>query len=123
MNTIHTTTKTLRSALLAVALAGALVGTSLPASAAEPPARAVAVADLNLANDAGRETLLQRLREASIAVCGGRDDRDLSRDDAIRACRKAAIADAIAKFDNPALVAWYASRTGRSTAARVASSK
>jgi UrcA family protein len=129
MNTLTTTTKAFRSTLIAAALAGALLANA--ASAAETatatdsdvPTRSVQVGDLNLASDAGRTALVRRLRTAAAAVCGNRDDRDPVRDDAIRSCRKAAIAGAIAKFDNPALVAWYAAQSGHVAADRVASSK
>lgn len=123
MNTLTTTTKTFRSTLLAAALTGALFATSAFAAESDVPSRTVQVGDLNLSSDAGREALVRRLQMAASAVCGGRDDRDPVRDDAIRSCRKAAIAGAIAKFDNPALVAWYAARTGHADANRVASSK
>ena len=54
--------------------------------------RLVTVADLDLATDAGRQRLDQRLTRAVIEVCGSASDADLAGKNDVRACRDRTLA-------------------------------
>lgn len=75
----------------AIALAGALTFTAIPASAAERAAE-VRYGDLDLSTEAGAATLKKRVAYAVKKVCGAADIRNIAeRQDMIR-CRKEAAA-------------------------------
>ena len=81
-------TKFLFSLLTAAAIAA-------PAAAqSDIETRVVAVADLDLASDAGKLTLDQRLTRAVIEVCGSASDVDLAGKNDVRACRETTLAAA-----------------------------
>lgn len=56
--------------------------------------RVVAVADLDLASDSGRQALDQRLTRAVIEVCGIASDADLAGKNDVRACRDRTLVNA-----------------------------
>jgi len=70
------------------------------ASLANVPHRLVQVADLNLSNLAGLATLEGRIRGAVRAVCGSADEHDIRASRAVRNCREASYADAMAQVDD-----------------------
>ena len=84
---------------------------ALPASAAETivtKSQVVRFGDLNLASDAGAQTLYGRINLAARRVCAGaNDDRFGNRD--YRACMKKAVDDAVAQVDRPTLYAVHQS--------------
>jgi UrcA family protein len=94
-----------RSILFAAALA--VAGLAAPAALAEKPAVreiSVSYADLNLSGQAGAETLLRRINKASTKVCGKRPmTLAFGQFERWSACRHAAIGNAVARVDNPAV--------------------
>jgi UrcA family protein len=87
---------TLPAAVTASVLALACVS---PALAAEPQTSvAVRYGDLNTAVPAGVETLLRRVDQATLVVCGGRPDlRDIAAVGRFKTCRAQAREQAIAQ--------------------------
>jgi UrcA family protein len=90
--------------LIAFALLSAMFG-SIPvaAGADERPSVTVQSGDLNLAKDAGRAVLQQRIAHAVDAVCGPAHPRSTADAQAYATCSKTARASAAAQYD--ALVA------------------
>lgn len=64
------------------------------AAQADLETRVVAVADLDLASDSGRQALNRRLTRAVIEVCGAASDVDLAGKNDVRACRNRTLAEA-----------------------------
>ena len=78
----------------------ALAAIASPVAAqAELETRVVAVADLDLASDAGRQALDRRLTRAVVEVCGTASDVDLAGKNDVRDCRVRTLADARAQGD------------------------
>jgi UrcA family protein len=78
----------------------ALAAIASPVAAqAELETRVVAVADLDLASDAGRRALDRRLTRAVVEVCGTASDVDLAGKNEVRDCRVRTLADARAQGD------------------------
>ena len=76
----------------------ALAAIASPVAAqAELETRVVAVADLDLASDAGRRALDRRLTRAVVEVCGTASDVDLAGKNEVRDCRVRTLADARAQ--------------------------
>ena len=69
----------------------------------------VAFPDLDLATEAGNETLYTRIRVDAQWVCRGLEDRDLKRRQHYRNCVDGAILKAIEKVGSPGLTACYES--------------
>jgi UrcA family protein len=65
-------------------------------------------ADLNLESPAGIDKLYARLRTAARQVCGSAERSDLAASMYVAECRAKAVAQAVAKIDNPALTARHA---------------
>jgi UrcA family protein len=92
-------TSPLRIAIGSFLVTAALIK-NVPALAETAPAQNVAVvhtADLNLATDAGRRQLEQRLVIAASEVCGAPSDADLAGKNVARQCRKDVLAHARAR--------------------------
>lgn len=92
----------MKQTLLIIAASALATGALLKAApafaeTAAPNVRIVQTADLNLASEAGRRALNQRLVIAAHEVCGTASDVDLAGKNQVRACRKAVLADARAK--------------------------
>ena len=108
----------IRSINLHIALAAIACGIALttPARAdqsdGEPLTKVVRYADLNLNGAAGARTLYERLRMAATAVCAPFRGNSLRERTNWRECFKPALARSVAKVDEPALTAYYLSRTG-----------
>jgi UrcA family protein len=98
-----------RVALVATRLA--FVG-SAAAAAPLTETREVTVhyADLNLESAAGIESLYARIRAAAKQVCGTAERTDFGAQSAMRTCREAAVASAVAKIGNAALAARHANK-------------
>ncbi len=90
-------------------------------SAAEP-ARSVTVhyGDLNLQTEAGVRTLYTRLQAAARQVCPSESAAPLAAGMNWRACRTAALGDAVGDVGSAALAALHESRSGGRAPARVA---
>lgn len=95
--------------LLVVSLAIA-VGAS--ASAGEAPAVTVRYDDLNLASDAGTQTLLRRLAAAAHVVCGDGSQRELPRLRHAEACFQDSLRSAVVAVHNERLSVLYRERGG-----------
>lgn len=100
-----------------------LASTFLPALSASPanagddaPANTVRFGDLNLTSPHGVATLYKRIVSAAESVCGPAfiTGSLLPRPSYV-ACRKKAIADAVAKIDRPELTRYYLAREGHLT--------
>jgi UrcA family protein len=84
------------SALAAVALTGATLAASTPATARTEDQASVRYADLNLASPDGAQRLGQRIRQAAVQVCGTFSN-DLRLNEAVGECQSRAIAGAKAE--------------------------
>jgi UrcA family protein len=110
-----------RSSFACLALGAALfAGAALASDAAadgDQAARSVAVryGDVNLASVAGATTLYQRIQGAARFVCG-EQDRSLVAQHAWKQCYQSAVAEAVARVNNPTLTAVHLSREAPTTA-------
>jgi UrcA family protein len=66
--------------------------------------------DLNLGSDEGVKSLHRRIRNAAASVCGTLETKILGLRDAYDDCVTKAIADSVAKVDNPNLSNFHAGR-------------
>lgn len=93
-------------ARLIASLAGAVLVVGAGAVQAERPSvertTTVRYADLNLATQAGADTLYHRIRVAARDVCGTPHERRLEIRRAIQDCNEAAIQDAVAAVEQKA---------------------
>ncbi|HET6630617.1 MAG TPA: UrcA family protein [Woeseiaceae bacterium] len=93
-------------ARLCASLAGAVLVIGSGAVQAEQPSdvrtATVRYADLNLATEAGVETLYHRIRVAARTVCGSPYERQITVRRSIRECHEAAIEDAVASVEQRA---------------------
>jgi UrcA family protein len=94
------------------------------AHAAPPQAvRSIVVrfAELDLSRIQGASILYQRLKGAAGTVCAPLDDRELARHISFTACVQNSISTAVAKVNQPALTAYYATKTnGRNATIQIA---
>jgi UrcA family protein len=67
----------------------------------------VKYADLSVSSPQGAAALYHRIWAAAVTVCRPLDDRDLGSKQVMDACIHKAVADAVAKVDQPALSAVY----------------
>ena len=70
--------------------------------------------DLNVSNPQGAATLYARIRAAASEVCRPLDRRGYGPETSLRVCMRKAIADAVAKVNQPALSALYSAQNGTS---------
>ncbi len=85
------------------------------------PFKVVHFADLDLSRSEGATVLYRRLKGAAETVCAPLDDRDLARHMRFKACVQNAISTAVAKVDQPALTAYYETKTyGRNATIQIA---
>ena len=126
--------KTTPSRYLRTLTAGAILGTltsmsgvSMADDATTPPQVAVRFAHLDLSQSAGVVRVYGRLKEAAEAVCveytDGGSGGPLPLQRIYKACWQAALAAAVAKVNEPALSAVFASRQGMSAPVLVAAAK
>ncbi len=100
-----------RKLVALVATGLAFVGsTAVAAPQTETHEVTVNYADLNLESAAGIESLYARIRSAAKQVCGTAERHDFGAQADVRACREAAVANAVAKIDNAALAARHAGK-------------
>jgi UrcA family protein len=93
----------------------------LSQAAETAPSVVVRFPDLDLSRSASVAVLYQRLQGAAETVCAPLDDSDLPRHMRFKACVQGAISMAVAKADQPALTAYYRTKTkGPSAAVQVA---
>jgi UrcA family protein len=113
MNTA--TTSTFNPRIVALSLFVALASTSsLVCSAADGVALQTTVkySDLNVSTSQGAGTLFSRIRIAAEQVCRPLNRDDLASKALFHKCMNHAIADAVSKVDQPALLAVYSAKTG-----------
>jgi UrcA family protein len=103
--------------VLATVVFGALTcSLAIVCTAAEPtdaPQMTVKYADLTVSNADGAAVLYARIQRAARQVCLPLDGRDPSSKAQMGACVHKAIADAVAKVDQPALFAAYNAQNGQ----------
>jgi UrcA family protein len=123
--TTRTTSLSFRGAL-ATAILGALicsVASVCTAAETDPPQTTVKYADLNVSNPQGAAALYARIQRAARQVCLPLDGGDLSSKARMGACEHKAIADAVAKVDQPALFDAYNVHNRQSTPIVLAASR
>jgi len=102
------------SALVLAAFAAALAAGS--AAAAETAASiTVPYGDLNLASDAGTQSLLQRLSQAAHRLCDDNASRELRRVARAEACYRETLGNAVVSVHNERLSTLYRATTGAGT--------
>jgi UrcA family protein len=85
------------------------------------PFKVVHFADLDLSRSEGAAVLYRRLKGAVETVCAPLDDSMLAGHMRFQACVQNAISTAVAKVDQPALTAYYETKTnGRNTTIQIA---
>lgn len=114
---IVTTFSTLRAAVACAALGALTCGLVAVCTAAEtdPPHTTVKYADLNLSTPEGAVALYARIQRAASRVCSPLDGRDLTSKMQMDSCFHKAIADAVAKVNQPALFDAYNAQNARPT--------
>jgi UrcA family protein len=125
MNTM-TTSRSLRGVLATAVLGAFACSLATVCTAAEPmdpPRTTVKYADLTVSNSDGAAALYDRIQRAASQVCRPFDGRELSRKAHMDACVHKAIADAVAKVNQPALFAVYSARNGQPTPIVLAASR
>jgi UrcA family protein len=123
---ILTTSPGFRGVLAAAVLGALACGLSTVCTAAEPmdaPQTTVKYADLTISTPDGAAALYNRIQWAARQVCGRFDGASLTSHGRMRECTQKAIADAVAKVDQPALFAVYNAHNGQSTPIVLASSR
>ena len=101
----------------AATLSGAVPALAQTADAV--PSVTVKYGDLNVGSRAGAQVLLQRIEAAASTACGGAPDtRQLDRWALFEACRRSAVARAVAAVDSPMLTAMAHRGSPASFAAR-----
>ena len=124
MNT-QTTSRSLRGILATAVLSAFACSPATVCLAAEPmdpPQMTVKYADLNVSKNEGAATLYARIQQAARQICPVLDVRNLS-SESHGACVHRAIADAVAKVDEPALYAVYSAHNGQPTPIVLASTQ
>lgn len=124
MNTM-TTANCFRS-LIVSTLFGVLSSSfaALPAAADsfEPPTVTVKYSDLDISHPRDAIVLYRRIHTAAANVCAPYDrGGSLSAKMHLKACVNKTVEDAVVKINEPALIAVYSARTGKTLPARVAS--
>jgi UrcA family protein len=97
----------------AASAAAPAVVSAAAASPADAPTVVVRFGDLNLATEAGAAALYHRIVAAAAQVCPAWDPDNLATISAGAACRKAAIARAVAAIPSPKLAAIHAAHDKR----------
>jgi len=114
-------TRFLTAPVLCLAAAAALSSAApvLAQTSDTVPSVSVRYGDLNIGSPAGAQVLLRRLEAAANTACGGAPDiRQLSQLASFEACRRSAVAKAVAAIDSPVLTAMAHGRSPASFAAR-----
>ena len=117
---MHSVKRILVSALIAglVCAAEAALFATATAAAELPQSVTVHFADLNLERSADVAQLYHRIRHAAQSACGARDlELTTWLDPAWQHCVYVAVAEAVARVDQPALSAYHQQRLGQSPAA------
>jgi UrcA family protein len=120
MNTMTTmtTSRSFRGLLAAAVLSAFACSLSTMCTAAEPtvpPQTTVKFADLKVSSPDGAVALYGRIQRAARQVCDRFDGGDLSSKVRMDTCVQKAIADAVAKVDQPALFTVYNAHNGQPT--------
>jgi UrcA family protein len=105
--------------LFAAAAFGTLVSSFTVANAdqgVDAPRITVKYADLAVTSPQGAATLYRRIWGAALTVCRPLEDGSLTAKHAMDACIHKAVADAVAKVDQPALFLVYRARNPESAA-------
>ena len=128
MNTMTTmtTSRSFRGILAAAVLSAFACSLATVCTAAEPmnPLQAtVKYADLTISNPDGAAALYARIQRAAGQVCLPFDGRDLGSKRRMSSCVHKAIADAVAKVDQPALFDAYNAHYGQQKSIVLAASR
>jgi UrcA family protein len=124
MNTMTTVNRIRTMIITAIFGAVTTSGAILPAAADsfDAPRATVKYADLSISTPQGAAALYARIRAAAYNVCSEFDSyHNIGALVERERCVNAAIDAAVTKVNSPALSAVYASKTGRDTPARLAS--
>jgi UrcA family protein len=123
MNTAITSSKFRR--IFAITAFAALASGTAVCSAADGLALQTTVkySDINVSSTQGAGTLYSRIRIAAEKVCRPLNRDDLASKTLFHNCMNHAIADAVAKVDQPALFAVYSAKTGSQKPIVLASSQ
>jgi UrcA family protein len=112
--------KTLRAArdaafvtLVTTGALGAATAVHAAQTNPEPAHVAIDYADLDLATSAGVDTLYHRIVQAARRVCPQSGPTSLATKSRIRECRAAAVAEAVARINDPRLAAVHAEQQRR----------
>jgi UrcA family protein len=81
----------------------------------------VKLGDLDVSSPQGAAVLYNRIRAAAKQVCSPLDSAGLDTKRLLRACVNETIEDAVIKLNEPALIAVYSAKTGKTLPTRVAS--
>ena len=84
--------------MLKIIVAAGLAATALSPALASPRTAVVRTADLNIASEAGRSTLVHRISRAAEKVCGTADLRNLKDVQSASACKSGAVSAALAQL-------------------------
>ena len=96
----------LAAAAMLSCAAPVLAQTSLAQTSDTVPGATVKYGDLNVGSPAGAHVLLRRIEAAATTACGGAPDiRQLNQLASFEACRRFAVARAVAAVDSPMLTA------------------
>lgn len=110
---MNTHSRALTRALLAASLLTTVSSlTALPAAAADSDSHSMVVrySDLDITQPKDALTLYSRITEAATRVCPALISADLQSTGRMRGCVNKAIADSVAKINQPALTAVYEAR-------------
>jgi UrcA family protein len=105
---------------ITIAAAALIVALTMGVRAADVRQIHVKYPELDVNSPAGAAALLQRIRFAADQVCAFRGTRELSILTMVQACTHQAIADAVAKVNNPSLTGLYEAKMGRARPTRIA---
>jgi UrcA family protein len=99
---------------LALSLSLALAALAAPALAntAEAVSVTVRTSDLDLASDAGVQSLYQRIERAARKACAGLDTRSAATQVEYRECRATAVDGAVLAANHEALTSLHVAKTG-----------
>jgi UrcA family protein len=112
MNTpIKYTPRRLAASALLIAAASGFAGVCSAADT-NPLQALVKYGDLNVSSSEGAAALYTRIHAAAEQVCRPLDNRDMAFKKLKEACVSTAIADAVAKVDQPALFSVYSAKSG-----------
>jgi len=110
----------IRLVVASAILAGALSSTAWAMDAREPTEVHVSMVGVDFARPASVQAFYGRLRTAARQACDSRMGKDLAAAQADRQCAAQSLDRAVAKINQPTLLALHVERTGRAPATMLA---